>query len=139
MISITEAQALTFPTIGIPSSGSVYLAVSSLNSSTSGTAQIIAGAANRGAYALSAHGEGGISISIDISVTNAGTSGVTLNAFEGLYDANTTIGTFPSSTLPLPAKKPATTPLYIGAILTADSTVQTGSYTGAFDIIVFVQ
>ncbi|MDX9690324.1 MAG: DUF4402 domain-containing protein [Alphaproteobacteria bacterium] len=136
-ISLVQTQRLTFPTLAIPSSSS-SLTINPLNSATSGTAQIISGTASRGVYDLSMIGGGSVSISLDISVTNAGTSGVTLGAFTGLYQS-TTISSFPSSTLPLPSKKPATTPLYLGATLTANSSVAKGSYAGSIDIIIFVQ
>lgn len=136
-ISLTETQVLTFPTVGVPSSGSVNLTISPLNSSTSGTGQIVAGTAKRGIYTLVAKGKGGVSISITIDGITSGNSGVTLSAFRGLYNS-TTINSFPSSTLPLPQTNPGT-PLYIGATVTANSTVPVGSYTGSYNITIFVQ
>jgi len=137
-ISIAETQSLTFPTLGIPTAGTASLAISPLNSSTSGTAQIISGIASRGAYTLSSQGSGGVSISVDISVTDSGGTGLTLDTFRGFYNS-TTINSFPSTTLSVPAKKPATTPLYLGATITANTSVSPGSYTGYFTITVFVQ
>ncbi|HAX92303.1 MAG TPA: hypothetical protein DCY07_08930 [Rhodospirillaceae bacterium] len=136
-ITIQETQSLTFPTIGLPSAGTTNLTISPLNSSTSGTATILSGTASRGTYTLTAKGKGGISISIDITGITTGNAGLTLSAFRGFYRSQT-ISSFPSSTLPLPAVSPGT-PLYLGATVTADSTVPAGSYTGSFDITVFVQ
>ncbi len=138
IISIAETQSLTFPTLAIPSAGTVSLAINPLNSSTSGTAQIISGIASRGTYALSSQGSGGVSISVDISVTDSGGTGLTLDSFSGFYDS-TTINSFPSTTLSVPEKKPATTPLYLGSTITASTSVLPGSYTGYFTITVFVQ
>ncbi len=138
-VTITEAQTLTFPKIGVPSQGSVNLSISPLNSSISGTAQIISGSANRGQYNLSlSPGGNPTSISIDITGINSGNAGLTLNNFRGYYQSQT-VNSFPSPTLPLPAKSPATTPLYLGATLTANPTVPTGNHTANFSITVFTQ
>ncbi|MDD5586227.1 MAG: DUF4402 domain-containing protein [Alphaproteobacteria bacterium] len=139
-ININEIQTLTFPTLGLPSGGgSVNLSISPLNSSTSGTAQILRGSASRGQYALSLVQDGSpISISIDISGVNSGGAGLTLDNFRGFYNSQT-IDSFPSSTLALPAVSPASTPLYIGARITANSTVTPGAYNGGFTITVFIQ
>ena len=137
-ITISETQALSFPMIGLPSSGTTNLTVSPLNSSTSGSGQIISGTASRGAYSLSAKGSGGVSISLSIDGVSTGNAGLTLGSFRGLYNGQS-IDSFPSSTLPLPASHPASTPLYVGATVTANSSVAAGAYTGGFDITVFVQ
>ncbi len=137
-ISIVEAGTLTFPTIGIPQSGTSTLAISPMNSSTSGNAEVIYGAASRGVYHLSSEGEGGVSISIDVAVTNTGTSGASLGTFKGLY-GGTSIDSFPSQSLPIPAPKPSSTPLYLGATVSAGPSVHVGSSTGTLAITVFVQ
>jgi hypothetical protein len=137
-VSISESQSLTFPKMGVPSSGSVYLTVSPLNSITSGTAQIISGTAYRGTYPLSSKGSGGISISIDISGITTDSPGLTLSNFQGFYNGST-ISSFPSSTLSLPAKSPGNTPLYLGATVTTLPSVSIGTHTGSFTITVFVQ
>jgi hypothetical protein len=137
-INISQVQALTFPTLAVPS-GSVNLSINPLNSSTSGTAQILKGMASRGQYALSLDSGGTpISISIDISGVNSGNAGLTFDNFRGFYSGQTIDG-FPSSTLPLPAISPASTPLYIGARVTANSNVTPGTYNGDFTITIFVQ
>ncbi len=138
-ITITEAQTLTFPKMGVPTQGSVNLSVSPLNSVTSGTAEIISGTASRGQYNLSIAPEGDpVSISIDISGVDTGHSGLTLDNFKGYY-ANQTIDSFPSATLPLPQTAPASTPLYLGARLTANASVVHGTYNAGFSITVFIQ
>lgn len=137
-ITISESQTLTFPTIGLTGSGTTSLSVSPLNSSTSGNGQIIAGAASRGTYPLSAEGDGGVSISIDISGVTTGNPALTLSDFKGFYNGQV-IENFPSPTLPLPAAHPASTPLYIGATVAAGAGVPTGTHQGSFTITVFVQ
>ena len=136
-ITIQETQSLTFPTIGLPSAGTTNLTISPLNSATSGTGTILSGTASRGVYTLASKGKGGISISVDITGVTTGNANLTLSDFRGFYSSQT-INSFPSSTLPLPAANPGT-PLYIGATVTANSAVPPGSYTGSFDITVFVQ
>jgi hypothetical protein len=137
-ISIQETQSLTYPTLATTSS-SVNFTINPLNSSTSGNAQVIAGVASRGQYTLSLTSGGNpVSISIDISNVSTGSAGLTLNNFTGYYKS-TMIASFPSSTLSLPALSPSSTPLYIGATLTANSTVTVGTYNGSFSITVFVQ
>jgi hypothetical protein len=139
-LSIHETQTLTFPTIGLPAGGgTANLSISPLNSSTSGSGQIISGMASRGQYALSRSAEGTpVSISIDISNVSLGNPGLTLDTFRGFY-AGQTIDSFPSSTLPLPAIAPGNTPLYLGAKVTANSSVAPGNYNGGFSITVFIQ
>lgn len=137
-ITISETQSLTFPTVGIPSGGTANLAISPLNSLTSGSGQIISGMASRGAYPLSSQGEGGLSISIDISGIDTGNAGLTLDNFRGFYNGQM-INSFPSSTLPLPSTQPSSTPLYLGATVTANASVSAGNYAGSFTITVFVQ
>jgi hypothetical protein len=139
-ISIQEVQTLTFPKLAITrGGGSINLNISPLNSATSGNAQIVGGMASRGQYALSL-GEGGtpISISVDISNVATGNPGLTLDHFSGLYSGQL-ISSFPSSTVPLPATSPANTPLYLGATVTAASSVAPGKYNATFSITVFVQ
>lgn len=129
---------MTFPMIGIPASGSTSLSINAISGATSGTGQIIRGAANRGVYALTAKGKGGVSISIDITGVSTSHPSLQLASFKGFYNGQS-IDSFPSSTLPLPAASPASTPLYLGATVTASSTLPTGTYTTPFDITVFVQ
>jgi len=138
-INIKEVQTLTFPMIGLPSGGVSSLSINPLNSATSGSAPIISGMASRGQYAISLiPGGAPISISIDISSADTGNAGLTLDTFRGFY-AGQTIYPFPSSTLPLPATSPSNTPLYLGAKVTANSTVHAGTYKANFSITVFVQ
>jgi len=137
-ITIKETQALTFPTAALPSMGTTFLSINPLNSATSGSGQIVAGMANHGTYALSSSGSDAVSISINISGINTGHTGLTLDHFRGFYGGQS-IDAFPSSTLPLPAAQPASTPLYIGATVTANTSVPEGRYSGAFAITVFVQ
>lgn len=137
-INITETQPLTFPTLATTNS-SVNFTINPLNSSTSGSAQVIAGVAQRGQYALAlTQGGSPVSISVDISSVTTGNAGLTLAGFQGYYKGQL-ISSFPSPTLPLPATSPSSTPLYLGATLTANSTVSAGTYTGSFSITVFVQ
>jgi hypothetical protein len=137
-IDIQPSQTLTFPTLAtVTSGGSVNLSVSPLNSSTSGTAQIVKGMASRGQYAVSIS-SGGTPVSISLDISGVSTdSGLTLDNFSGFYQGQQI--SFPSPTLPLPATSPASTPLYVGAKLTADSTVASGSHNASFTITVFVQ
>jgi len=138
-ISITEKQSLTFPLVGLPASGGTSaISINPLNSATTGTAQIISGIPSRGTYDLSAKGGRGISISIDISGITTDSAGLTLSNFRGFY-GNQQIDSFPSSTLALPASAPATTPLYLGATVSANASVPAGNHTGSFTITVFVQ
>lgn len=139
-ISIQEIHTLTFPTMAISvGGGSVNLSISPLNSATSGSAEIISGTASRGEYDLSL-GSGGspVSISVDISDVNTGNSSLTLDHFSGFYKGQV-ISSFPSSTLPLPALSPSSTPLYLGATVTALPSLPSGTYTASFTITVFVQ
>ncbi len=140
-INFQQVQALTFPTIALSGSGNVNLTVSPLNSSTSGTGQVIGGTASRGQYALSLVQAGGgksVSLSLDVSGANTGNAGLTLDSFRGLYNGSS-IASFPSSTLPLPAKHPANTPLYLGATITAAPSVAAGTYNASFSITIFIQ
>ncbi len=139
-VNFTESQKLTFPTMGLPASGgSVNLTISPLNSSTSGSAQIISGVASRGQYALSlSPGGNPVSISIDITGVTTGNAGLTLDNFRGFYGSQT-IDSFPSPTLPLPPRSPASTPLYIGARATANSAVTPGTYNASFSVTIFIQ
>lgn len=137
-VTLTQTQKLTFPTLVIPSSGTINLTISQLNSSTSGTGQIIAGTARRGAYNLSSSGGGSTSITISISGITTSHAGLTMSAFRGLYNT-TTINSFPSTTLPLPAKRPKTTPLYLGSTITANSSVTPGLHTASFTVTIFIQ
>ncbi len=139
-ISITPVQTLTFPILARPTSGNTTnLSISPLNSTTSGTGTIVGGAATRGQYTISITSGGSpVSISLDITGITTGNAGLTLDTFRGFY-AGQTISSFPSSTLPLPATTPSNTPLYLGAKVTADSTVASGSYSASFSITVFLQ
>jgi hypothetical protein len=139
-ISIKVTTQLTFPTIATPSPGNTAtLTVSPLNSTTSGTGQILRGAAARGQYAISLGGGGSpVSITVDITGITTGKAGLTLSNFKGFYK-NVTINSFPSPTLALPAKSPSSTPLYIGATETATSAVTAGNYVGSFTLTVLVQ
>jgi hypothetical protein len=138
-INITQTQQLTFPTLGTASGGgTVSLTVSPLNSTTSGNAEIVAGSAQRAQCAVSLVAGGSpISISVDISGVSTGNAGLTLDNFSGLYQGQSI--SFPSPTLPLPATSPATTPLYIGARITANSAVTAGTYSPSFTVTVFIQ
>lgn len=138
-VSISVAQNLSFPTIAIPQSGTTALAVSALNSSTSGTATVLFGTASRGEYDLSVnHGGSAISASVDITNVSVSNPNVTLTNFTGFYN-NTTISSFPSPTLPLPSQSPSFTPLYLGATIGASPSVTPGSYTASFTITVTIQ
>jgi Domain of unknown function (DUF4402) len=138
-ISISVAQNLSFPTIAIPQSGTVALSVSALNSSTSGSATILYGAASRGQYNISTDGQGSaISTSVDITNVSVSDPNVTLTNFNGLYHSMV-ISEFPSPTLPLPEVSPAYTPLYVGATITAAPGVSPGICTASFVITVTVQ
>ena len=136
-ITMTESQAMTFPTLALPSTGSSTLTISALSSATSGTAHIVSGTASRAIYALVSKGGGSTSISIDIGSVSTGSSYLTLSNFTGLYNG-VTIGSFPSKTLSLPAVKPGSTPLYVGATLTALSGLATGNYAMSYTITITV-
>jgi len=138
-INFTQVQPLTFPTLALPVAGETKsLSISALNSSTSGNAQIIGGTAWRGEYSLSMNKKGNaIAISIDVTDINTGNAWLMLHNFTGLY-SSMNISSFPSSTLPLPDGKPATTPLYLGATVTANSGLTPGQYTASFSITIFV-
>ncbi len=138
-ISISVAQNLNFPTIAIPQTGTVYLAVSPLNSSTSGIATVLYGTASRGQYNLSTDQSGtAVSASVDIINVSVSDPNVTLASFTGFY-RGTPIGEFPSPTLPLPEVSPGYTPLYVGATITANPAVTPGICTASFVIRVTVQ
>ena len=137
-VNIQEVQSLTFPTLAT-TGGTVNYTISPLNSSGSGTAQVISGVPTRGQYALSLTSGGSpVSISLDISGINTGSTGLTLDSFQGYYKG-TAISSFPSPTLPLPSTSPSTSTLYLGARAIANSTVKAGAYNGSFSITVFVQ
>jgi Domain of unknown function (DUF4402) len=138
-INIVQVQPLTFPTLGtVSGGGSVNLSINPLNSTTSGTAEIVGGLVQRGQYALSlVPGGTPLSISVDISGVSTGNAGLTLDNFSGCYKGQSI--SFPSSTLALPASSPASTPLFIGARITANSTVGNGSYSPSFTINVYIQ
>jgi hypothetical protein len=138
-MSISVAQNLYFPTIAIPQTGSVYLAVSPLNSSTSGIATILYGAASRGQYNLSTDQNGSaVSVSVDIMDVSVNDPNVALTNFTGFY-RGVSISEFPSPTLPLPEVSPGYSPLYVGATITANSVVTPGICIASFVIRVTVQ
>lgn len=139
-LSVTLAQNLSFPTTAIPTSAATTLAVSPLNSSTSGTATILFGTANRAQINMSMSKKGGpaFAISVDITGITVSNPNVTLGTFRGLY-SSTQINSFPSPTLALPAVTPATTPLYLGATITAQPGVTTGPCNGSFTVTITVQ
>lgn len=139
-VSMTIVQDLSFPTIAIPQSGSTSLAVSSLNSSTSGTATVLYGTASRAQFDLSMSEEGGpaVAISVDISGVTVSDPNVTLTNFTGLY-GTTQISSFPSSTLQLPSVTPAFTPLYVGATITANHSVTPSTCTASYVVTLTVQ
>lgn len=138
-MSISVAQNLNFPTIAIPQTGTVNLAVSPLNSSTSGMATVLYGAASRGQYNLSTDQSGSaVSASVDIMDVSVCDPNVTLTSFTGFYHG-TPISEFPSPTLPLPEVSPGYTPLYVGATITANPGVTPGICTASFVIRVTVQ
>lgn len=138
-MSISVVQNLNFPTIAIPQTGTVYLAVSPLNSSTSGVASVLYGAAIRGQYNLSTDQTGSaVSASVDITDVSVNDANVTLTNFTGFY-RGTPISEFPSPTLPLPDVSPGYTPLYVGATITANPGVTPGICTASFVIRVTIQ
>jgi hypothetical protein len=136
-ISIQVNQTLAFPTLATPSGGGVNLSIDPKNSSTSGTAQIISGTALRGQYALSyTPGGSHTTMSVDISTDSTGNPNLTLDNFNGVYNSQV-ISSFPSP-LDLPSSSPSSTPLYLGARVTASPPLPSGSYNATFTITISV-
>lgn len=136
-VSISIVQSLNFPTTAIPQQGTADVTVSALNSSTSGSATILYGAASRGQFNLSVDQSGSpISLTVDITDVSVSDPNVTLGNFTGLYRGNF-IGSFPSQALPLPDAGGSDT-FYLGATITAAPGVQQGPVTATFTIRVTV-
>jgi hypothetical protein len=132
-VALTEVSRLDFGTIGIPPGGSATLTIHPTNSMPTGTATILYGMTNRGQYKLVLSGTGPeTSMTLDISSVSPGSGHLTLANFTGIYNS-TSINSFPSGTLPLPATG-AGTVLYLGATATLNAGQSPGNASPSFDI-----
>jgi hypothetical protein len=140
-IRVSEISRMSWGMVAIPATGEKYIEISPVNQMMHGNATMMYGAPSRGAYKLSSTGDQGQqrreAITIDIADVSTGSSSLKLDNFRGMY-SSMMIEHFPSPTLPLPARAPGGTSLYLGARATVNSAVQPGAYAPTFDIDVIV-
>jgi hypothetical protein len=132
-VTVTEIARMDWGTIGIPAGGSATIILHPNNATPSGTGTIIYGSPSRGQYKLVLSGSGTeTSMTLDISSISSGSGSLALSNFTGIFGA-TSVPTFPSGTLALPATG-AGTPLYLGATATVTAGQNPASLNPSFDI-----
>jgi hypothetical protein len=132
-VALTEVARMDWATIAIPASGSATVILHPSNTTPGGTGTILYGMPNRGQYKLVLSGTGPeTSMTLDISSVNSGSGNLTLSNFTGIYNS-TSINSFPSGTLAIPATGAGTT-LYLGATATVTAGQAATTVNPSFDI-----
>jgi hypothetical protein len=127
--TLTENVQLQFGTVLKPTAGSVTWTID-LNDVGSGTASFVKGPTLTGDY-LVKRGGGPALISIDVA-PNASIPGITIGSFTASYDG--TVISLPATNQPDPGGPGKV--LRIGATLTIDSSVATGSHLPGITITI---
>ncbi len=130
--TLAETVQLQFGTILKPTAGSVTWTID-LSDGASGTASFIKGPTLTGDYLVRKGSGPGTPVDIDVS-PNSSIPGITIGSFTASYDGSTI--TLPASGLANPANGKV---LRIGATLTIDSSVATGSHLPGITITVIKQ
>ncbi len=137
-VNFAEITRLSWGTLAIPSSGSVYVDVHANNTSPSGTGSVLFGAPGRGQYNLTlSEPDTSTSMTLDIHSVVPGSPNLTLGSFEAIY-GSTLITSFPATGLPLPDSGTGT-PLYIGARATVTSAQIPATINPTFNIDITLQ
>ena len=131
VIGITEIQQLDFGILQTASAGSESITVPRDGSAATGTGTVLSGTPARGQFTIT--GSAGTSIDIDIQNVSTGSSELTLDTFQGIYDGGN-INVFPQGGLGVPG---AGKTLYLGAKLTYTNLITDGStFNPSFDIVI---
>ncbi len=120
--TLTENVQLSFGTVVAPASGSVTWTID-LNDSGSGTAEFLGGTTLTGDYTVKKGTGPNRPIFIDVA-PNGSIPGLTIGTFTASYDGSTI--SLPASGQPAPGNQGKV--LRIGATLTIDSTVASGTH-----------
>lgn len=131
--TLTETVQLQFGTILKPTAGSVTWTID-LSDGASGTASFIKGPTLTGDYLVKKGTGPGALIDIDVA-PNASIPGITIGTFTASYDG--TVISLPASNQPDPGGQGKV--LRVGATLTIDSSVATGSHLPGITITIIKQ